>query len=468
MRVLAYLRVSQERADMISPDIQRSEIERFCAARGWTVTGWYQDIDLSGRTTERPGLQQLLRDATKAACDAVVFYRIDRLSREEADFHAILASLRRAGIHVDSVGNPNDGSAESALLWSISAALAKYESVRLGKRISDSHRELARKGRWGGGPVPFGWQRVRDADGPRLEVAEEEAHWRRWMHAQYWAGESTHAIARDLNRAGVRTRAGGPWTNGIVRAMLLAPVQIGARESDGELVQGGNIEPLLEQAAYERTVAMMPTQSRRTGKRSPLPVETRLFHCGTCGGPMRIIYSRGKAFYHCQSVGQGGPCTHGCAIEAGRAAEVAEAAVLARVHRMRPRKPRQAPAAATKAGDAGIVLSRAREAVARLSVMYAGGEMGEGEYRDAVRLARGRVEVAEAAVRAAEESAGVAVARTALVAVWAEVGRLSPEAWRALTVATRQQIVSLLVASITVLPGRLPAVERLQIEWRRL
>ncbi len=61
--------------------------------------------------------------ALAGECEAVVFYRIDRLSREEADFHPMLAALRRAGVHCDSPANPNDGSPEADLIWSISAAL---------------------------------------------------------------------------------------------------------------------------------------------------------------------------------------------------------------------------------------------------------------------------------------------------------------------------------------------------------
>ena len=150
---------------MISPEIQRDEISRYCDKKGWEVSEWFQDLDLSGRAWDRKkrkGLDDLLGRALAGECDAVVFYRIDRLSREEADLHAMLAALQRAGVICDSPGNPNDGSPEASLLWSISAALAKYESVRLGARLKDAHKKLARMGRWSGGPVPWGWRRVRD------------------------------------------------------------------------------------------------------------------------------------------------------------------------------------------------------------------------------------------------------------------------------------------------------------------
>lgn len=451
---------------MVSPGIQRDEIEKYATDKGWTIVGWFEDLDISGRTDERPGLQAMLRDATGGAADVVVFYRIDRLSREERDFHAILATLQRAGVHCDSVGNPNDGSPESGLIWSISAALAKYESVRLGGRIRDSHKRLARLGRWGGGPVPFGWRRVRDEDGPRLDVDEEEARWRRWIHQRYWDGASTHEIARDLNvRSGVRPRSGGWWTNGIVRAMLVAPIQIGARDAEGELVTGGNIEPLLPEADYQRTLALVPARSRRRGKRTAVVCETALFRCGTCGGPMHMQYVRGKPIYYCSSRNRGA-CELGVAINVDRACDTVEAAVLARVRRMRPGRAHKRPAVTAKAREAGATLSRAREAVARLSLMFAAGEMTEREFMDARRLARERVERAEEDLRAIERAAEAEAGREALEALWADLGGLSEETWRSLSVAVRRQIVGMLVAHVVVSPGRLPAVERCAITWR--
>ncbi|MHB8869583.1 MAG: recombinase family protein [Thermoleophilia bacterium] len=120
MRAYAYVRVSKLGEASISPEIQRDELARFADQKGWTITGWYEDLDLSGRAWDRKrreGLNRLLDDALAGGCDVVLFYKIDRLAREEEDFHAILAALRRAGIHCDSPGNPNDGSPESALSW---------------------------------------------------------------------------------------------------------------------------------------------------------------------------------------------------------------------------------------------------------------------------------------------------------------------------------------------------------------
>jgi DNA invertase Pin-like site-specific DNA recombinase len=78
-KAFAYIRVSKERDDMISPEIQRDEISRYCVRKGWEVSEWFQDLDLSGRAWDRKkrkGLDDLMDRALAGECDAVVFYRI--------------------------------------------------------------------------------------------------------------------------------------------------------------------------------------------------------------------------------------------------------------------------------------------------------------------------------------------------------------------------------------------------------
>ena len=92
-RAFAYVRVSKLGEESISPEIQRDEIERYAQAKGWTVTEYFQDLDVSGRAWDRKkrrALDDLMTRALAGECDVVLFYRIDRLSREEADFHPMV------------------------------------------------------------------------------------------------------------------------------------------------------------------------------------------------------------------------------------------------------------------------------------------------------------------------------------------------------------------------------------------
>lgn len=70
MRTFAYIRVSKEPDDMVSPELQREEIDRYCRKEGWEVTEWFQDLDLSGRawgSKKRKALDDLMALAPVSA-----------------------------------------------------------------------------------------------------------------------------------------------------------------------------------------------------------------------------------------------------------------------------------------------------------------------------------------------------------------------------------------------------------------
>ena len=64
------------------------------AHEGWiALDDTYDDAGFSGGTLERPALRRLLRDIEAGKIDAVVCYRIDRLTRSLTDFTSLSTSL---------------------------------------------------------------------------------------------------------------------------------------------------------------------------------------------------------------------------------------------------------------------------------------------------------------------------------------------------------------------------------------
>jgi DNA invertase Pin-like site-specific DNA recombinase len=460
MRVFGYIRVSKERDDMISPEIQRDEIERYCTKKGWDVTEWFEDLDFTGRVgrEKRPGLDALMERALAGECEGVVFYRIDRLSREEADFHPMLAALRRAGIHCDSPANPNDGSPEAQLIWSISAALAKYESVRLGLRLRDAHRRLAKTGKWHGGPVPWGYTRVEDEEGVRLVADVSTLPLRLWMHEKYQQGWSLRRIAKTLNRRGTPTSRGRTWSDRNVHGVLCTPYQVGARRADGELVFGGNVEPLIPLEVYERTLAVMAARKRTNlaGRTPRVALTGRHVRCGTCGGAMYARYSHGRLYYLCRQKALG-TCERGVSILLPELEAVVEQRLCERLRGTRAPKKLKGPVEMIE--PLAAETRDIERHMAHLTTLYIEGRLEEGEYQTArgVQLrklhdARRRL---ERAIERAEHRARAAYVES----VWGDLGEMTLEQWHALTPKARRDIYDIVVDKVIVYPKENP--------WRR-
>src|SRR5713101_454910 len=99
-RCAIYTRKSSEEGleqDFNSLHAQREACEAFIksqASEGWKlIKTEYDDGGLSGGTMERPALQRLMADIDQGLVDAVVVYKVDRLTRSLTDFARMVESF---------------------------------------------------------------------------------------------------------------------------------------------------------------------------------------------------------------------------------------------------------------------------------------------------------------------------------------------------------------------------------------
>lgn len=143
MNVVGYLRVStrEQAEDGHGLDAQRSMITAEAERRGWKVT-WCIDEGLTGLNDNRPGLKAALRLVRRHKADALVVAKLDRLSRSMQDFARMLNTSKRqrwALIALDL--NVDMTSPEGRLVAHILAAVAEWESARIGQRTRDGMAE---------------------------------------------------------------------------------------------------------------------------------------------------------------------------------------------------------------------------------------------------------------------------------------------------------------------------------------
>src|ERR1700687_182708 len=97
-RCAIYTRKSSEEGleqDFNSLHAQREACEAFIksqAGEGWRlIKTQYDDGGLSGATMERPALQRLMAGIDQGLVDAVVVYKVDRLTRSVTGFDQVVA-----------------------------------------------------------------------------------------------------------------------------------------------------------------------------------------------------------------------------------------------------------------------------------------------------------------------------------------------------------------------------------------
>nr|HPM25300.1 recombinase family protein [Phycisphaerae bacterium] len=86
-RAIGYIRVSTagQASEGISLEAQETRIRAYCTLQGYRLLDVIVDAGESGKSLNRPGVQQLLQQVQAKACEVVVIHKLDRLFRNTQD-----------------------------------------------------------------------------------------------------------------------------------------------------------------------------------------------------------------------------------------------------------------------------------------------------------------------------------------------------------------------------------------------
>ncbi len=119
---------------------------------------YYKDEGFSGSNTNRPKFKEMMKDAKAKKFSMLICYRLDRISRNVADFSSTLETLHKYDIDFVSIKENFDTSTPigRAMVY-IASVFAQLERETIAERVRDNMLELAKTGRWLGGTAPLGF-----------------------------------------------------------------------------------------------------------------------------------------------------------------------------------------------------------------------------------------------------------------------------------------------------------------------
>ncbi len=122
----------------------------------------YEDEGYTGANTKRPGYSKLIADIENDRLNVVICYKIDRVSRNIADFSNFFNTLTRHNIEFVSIKEQIDTSTPigRAMMY-ICSVFAQMERETTAERVKDNMIELSKSGKWVGGRAPLGFSRDR-------------------------------------------------------------------------------------------------------------------------------------------------------------------------------------------------------------------------------------------------------------------------------------------------------------------
>ena len=294
LRCAIYTRKSSEEGleqEFNSLHAQREACEAYIKSQrheGWAcLAQHYDDGGLSGATMDRPALRQLLADIQAGKVDAVVTYKVDRLTRSLADFAKIAEIFDARGVSFVSVTQQfNTTTSMGRLTLNVLLSFAQFEREVTGERIRDKIAASKKKGMWMGGMPPLGYQ-ARDH---KLVIVPGEADTVRHIFRRYLALGSVRLLRDELQVQGVVSKE---WTSTSGRSWGGNPIARGAlylmlqnRIYHGEIVHKDKhypgehqaiIEPQLWDAVQARLAANAVERSSGGRAKSPSLLAGLLF-----------------------------------------------------------------------------------------------------------------------------------------------------------------------------------------------
>lgn len=213
LKAYAYLRVSGfGQVDGDGFTRQSEATSRYASAHGITIEQTFRELGVSGtkELDNRPALQDLLVAIDAGDVRMVLIEALNRLARDLMVQETILGDLRKRGITVISVAEPDLCSDDPSrkLVRQIFGAIAEYDRAMIVSKLRGARQRMkARTGRCEGAK-PFG---TSDDHRPTIEL----------ILSLRAAGMAVDKIAEALNAEGHKSKMGGRWYGSSVRNVLM-------------------------------------------------------------------------------------------------------------------------------------------------------------------------------------------------------------------------------------------------------
>lgn len=306
-RVLGRCRLSKGTDESTSIERQREHIIAWCKNRGHEIVGWAEDVDLSGSVDplSQRSLAPWLQPPKIHQWDIIVVWKQSRLTRGGiTPLFALIEHCKSFDKDIQATHDTIEiASMSGQLIAAVRSLIDKAELENTRERVLDSRDKLRREGRYAGGPVPYGYVRVKNdgaASGYRLAPDPVTSKIVAEMADRVIRYESITSIAADLTERGVKPPRKGTksWHPQNISRILRRPSVIGHYEHDGALLIGDDglpvqmWPPLIAPSVQQQAIIALDNKSRVKKFKNDKALLFGVVFCAHCESIMYLRVSR--------------------------------------------------------------------------------------------------------------------------------------------------------------------------------
>ena len=260
----------------------------------------FEDEGFSGGTTQRPQFQEMLQRVKEKSFHVLICYRLDRISRNIADFSNLINELSKHNISFISIKEQFDTRTPMgrAMMY-IASVFAQLEREVIAERIRDNLLELSKTGTWLGGDPPLGFsverfEKVDSCDNKenknpikkyrkasKLIINKKELETYHLIISKYEELKSLSKVETYLMNNNIKTRNGKHYSIFAIKAILTNPVYVKNDEDAINYFKEKEIHIFCENDDRKKFNGRYGflTYNKTTGKKS-LPVKDWIYAVG--------------------------------------------------------------------------------------------------------------------------------------------------------------------------------------------
>ena len=314
-KAIIYLRVStEEQVDNYSLDTQADICQKEAERRGLEIVETFREEGRSAKTIrERPTLIELLEYCRKHKnnLQALIVYRLDRISRQTADYLAIRKKLAEYGVTLISASEPTGDTPTERFIETMLAGFAQMDNDVRGERSRNGMKARFMSGLYNGRP-PMGYQKQ---DGYAVKDPVTFGVIQESWSLMATGTKSLRDMANFLNDRGVVLKRKGykdtPLRKQTMSSIFRNKFYAGKVVSKkyGLEVHGQHL-PMITEETYYKVQSILdgknhntPVMIARRSQNNPDFPLRRIVRCGRCGQSFTGAWNKGKCqlygYYFC-------------------------------------------------------------------------------------------------------------------------------------------------------------------------
>lgn len=227
----------------------------------------YEDEGFSGGNIKRPKLQEMLKDIRNRKIDTLLFYKLDRISRNVTDFCNLKMELEKYDVKFYSVSENFDNATPGGnAMMMMTSVFAELERNTIAERIRDNMLELAKTGRWLGGNTPLGYKSTPverlDSEGKKrklfkLDIIDEECETVKLIFQKYLLLKSQTKLETYLINNDMKTKKGIHFSRFALKSILQNPVYAVADKEMYQYFASNKVEVFNDEEDFNGTGGIM-------------------------------------------------------------------------------------------------------------------------------------------------------------------------------------------------------------------